>query len=341
MAEGDFSATALSRITLRAQQMWTTNTTQAPEANVVTVRTVMENQTATLTELEDRTKDKSVRITWVDACALAVRDCTPDCEITGPTAGTLFKDYDLDLCQEVSFSVDEFTFRTQSGQMEDVVAPLLNNAIAALDGWYNTQTLLRLKTFAGVNAVPAPYTYAAGTTTIPSAAYNRTIIANLIFQAMRNKFNNPYFINNGDLYVDFLNAQFDAGNAAGAGDKARIDALRRMVYDLDGFYTAGLTESIFVVNPAAVAVATKVRNPVAPRKLVDVTEYTVPSRSLPGVTYDAFYQIKCQVIGGESHYLHSWKLKTRGGIFLNPAGCPVSIGGATYTPTGVLSYTRG
>lgn len=341
MAAGDFTATQLMQITLKAQQMWTTNTTQTPEPNTVTVKTVLQNQNARIADLEDKEKDKSVKITWVNACAIAVQDCTPDCEITGDELSTAGQTYDLDLCKEVTFGVNETALRTNSMNFDDLAAPGLNMAINALDEWYNTQTVLKLKSFAGVNGAPAPYTYASGTTTIPAASYNRTIAANIIFQAMLNKFNNPYFINNGDLYVDWLNAQFDAGNAAGAGDKQRIQALQRMVFDLQGFATAGITESIFVVNPAAIAIATKARNPQAPRTIKDVTQYTVPSRTLPGVVYDAFYQVACIVKNGESNYVHSWKLKTRGGIFLNPAGCPVTIGSTTVTPTGVMSYTKG
>ncbi len=341
MAAGDFSATQLMAITLRAQQMWTTNTTQTPEPNTVSVRTVLANQNARVADLEDKEKDKSVKITWVNACAIEAQDCTPDCSIVGEEISSSAIEYSLDLCKEVTFSVNQTKFRTNTLNFDDVAAPSLNMAINALDEWYNRQMLVKLKAFSGVNGAPAPWTYAGNTTTIPLAQYNRKAVANIIFQSMLNKFTNPYFINNGDLYVDWLNAQLDAGNQDGKGDQARLNAMQKMVFDLTGFSQAGLTESIFVVNPAAIAMATKARNPQVPLKLVDVTQYTVPSRSLPGVTYDAFYQIRCEVINGETNYLHSWKLKTRGGIFKNPEGCPVTIGNTTFTPTGVMSYTKG
>lgn len=341
MAAGDFSATQLTAITLRAQEMWAKNPGAAPPPNVATVNAVIGNQNARVADLEDKDKDKQVKITWVNACALAVSDCTPDCDITGPELESAATTYDLDLCKEVKFSVDETKLRTNTLTFEELAAPGLSTAIGALDQWYNLQMLLHLKTFAGTNAIPAPWTYAAGTTTIPAASYNRAIVANVIYQAMRNGFSNPYFINNGDLYVDWLNAQLDSRNANGAGDAARIAELDRMVFDLQGFYTAGLTESLFMVNPGAVAMATKARNPNVPKVMKDVTHYTVPSRAIPGVTYDAFYQLTCTAVGSESHYIHSWKLKTRGGIFLNPNQCPIVVGGTTVTPTGVISYTKG
>lgn len=341
MPAGDFSATQLTAITLKAQEMWAKNPGQTPPPNVATVNAVKANQNARLADLEEKDKDKQVKITWVNSCALAVSDCTPDCEITGPELESDAVTYDLDLCKEVRFSVNETKLRTNTLTFDELAAPGLSAAIASLDNWYNSQMLLHLKTFAGVNGIPAPWTYAAGTTTIPAASYNRSIVANVIYQAMRNGFTNPFFINNGDLYVDWLNAQLDARNAAGAGDAARVAELSRMTFDLQGFFTAGLTESLFMVNPGAVAMATKARNPNVPKIMKDVTLYTVPSRAIPGVVYDAFYQLTCSVNGTESEYIHSWKLKTRGGIFLNPNQCPITIGGTTVTPTGVISYTKG
>lgn len=340
-SSGDFTATQLAQIVLRAQQMWTTDTTRTPEPNTVTVRQILAGQTANVDALTVKDKDNSLRITWTNACAVDADACTPDCVINGDELSTDYKDYLPDLCSEKSYSVNEYKFRSNTVLYDDTVARGLNQCISALDEWWNTQILTRLKSFAGVNGVPAPWTYGAGTTTIPLASYNRTAIANILYQIMLNGMNNPIFINNGDLWVEWTNIAFDANNANGSGDKRRMEALQQMAFDLKGFSKAGLTESLFVVNPAAVAMGTQARNPQIPKKPKDVTLYTVPSRTLPGVVYDAFYQITCEVINGESQYVDNWKIKTRGGIYLNPQGCPVTVGGTTFTPTGVISYTRG
>jgi hypothetical protein len=338
---GDFTATQLAALTLRAQQMWTTDLSRSPAPNTPTVQAVLANQTANVDTMTQKDKDQSMVITWVNGCAVDADDCTPDCSISGDELSSDTATYAPDLCKESAFSVNEYKFRTNTLQFEEVVATGLNRAINALDEWWNTQMLTRLKSFAGVNGVPAPWTYASTTTTIPGASYNRDAIATILYQIMMNGFTNPYMINNGDLWIEFQNIMFDAGNLDGKGDLARKNALPKIVFDLLGFSKAGLTDSLFVVNPDAVAMGTQSRNPQRPTKPKDVTLYTVPSRTLPGVVYDVFYEIRCEVINGESQYVDNWKVKTRGGIWKNPAGCPMTVGGTTFTPTGVISYTKG
>lgn len=346
MAAGDFSPSVLLQIKLKAEQMWQNSQyANSLAINSVAAQALLANQTARITPLEDKEKDNKVKINWVSACAVVEEDCESNCDIDGPELETKGKDYELDICKKVDFSVNATTLRTNTYALDEVVPQGLNMAIKRLDEYWAKQVLTKYKAFAGVNVHPAPWTWAANTTTIPAADYNLSVVANLLYQAQMNQIPNPYYVNNGDLWVPWTNAMLQAGNADGKGDQARIQALGgRFYFDSWNFATAGLTESIFMVAPGAVAMTTRAKNPDTPTVLggsIQQTRYTVNSKTLPGVKYDVFYKLTCKTVNGKENIVHAWRLETNGGIFLNPEGCPVTVGGTVYNPTGVISYTKG
>lgn len=61
-----------------------------------------------------------------------------------------------------------------------------------------------------------------------------------------------------------------------------------------------------------------------------ITKSLTASRNIPGIFYDTIYTTECS---GDD-ILHSWKMKLKAGIFLNPTGC-------TDTRTGVLRFVNG
>lgn len=345
MAAGDFSPSALLAIKLKAEQMWTdSRLSQEYKANADAAKAVLENQTATFRELDNPEKDNSVVVNFINPCGVTVDDCESNCDISGPELETKGKTYDLDTCKKADFSVNAEKMRTNTYTVEEQSARGLALRLKALDEWWAQRVLVKLKAFAGVNVAPDPYTWAAGTTSVPAANYNRTMIGNLINQSILNRMPGAYFIDNGALFVDFWNAQIDAGNAAGAGDANRIRAIK-MYFDQWNFIPAGLTEDTFMVSPGAVAMKTKTRNPDTPTVIggsVQQTRYTIASPTLPGVKYDVYYSLGCitDPVTGKANIVHSWRIETMGGIFLNPEGCDVTISSTTYTPTGVISYTK-
>lgn len=344
MAAGDFSASALLAIKLKAESMWAdSRLAQDYKANAQTAVAVKTNSTARFAMLEDRDKENQVIVNFINPCAVAVQDCTTDCTVVGAELESGGKTYTLDMCKEVTFSVDAEKTRTNTYTVEEEAASGLAFAIKALDEWWAQQNLVKLKAFAGINVSPEPYTYAAGTTTVPAAQYNVSMIAEMMYDAMMNKLGNAYYIDNGGLWVPWTNAQLNAGNLDGKGDAARIAQLR-MYFDPFNFGPAGLTEDTFAVSSSAIAFVTKVRNSDTPVEVggkVNQTRYTVPSSVIPGVKYDVYYSLTCTSVGAQEHLVHTWKVKTRGGIFLNPEGCTVTVSAVNYNPTGVLSYSKG
>ncbi len=344
MAAGDFSASALLAIKLKAEQMWTDSRLSAEyKANSETAKAVLQNQTASFRELEMPDKDLQVVVNFLNPCAIVAEDCVTNCDLTEDELESGAKTYALDLCKKTGFSVDAFKTRTNSYSVEDVSARGLALSLKALDEYWSVQMLQKLKAFAGVNVAPAPWTYAAGTTTVPAADYNLSMVANLLNQAVLNKMPSAYYIDNGGLFVPFTNAAFEGGNSDGRGNVARMNALK-LYFDQWNFAKAAITEDTFAVAPGAVAMVTRAKNPQAPIVIggnVQQTRYSVASPTLDGVRYDVFYTLDCKTVAGKDHIMHTWRLETNGGIFLNPEGCPVTIGGTEYTPTGVMSYSKG
>ena len=345
MAAGDFSASKLMNIQMKAERMWTDGilaTSNQPQAEAA--KAVLANQTARFNVLNDRTKDHKIEVTFLDTCAIDTDDCVTNCDLDEPMVESGKEEYEPDLCQKTGFSVNEETSRTNIYSVEEIAAEAMGNAIGRLDEWWAKQIMAKLKTFAGVNTYPNPWTYdpAEATTEVPEAQYGLQMYANLIIQAQMNRMGTPYFIDNGSLYADIINAQLNAGNLDGKGDASRIQQLN-MYHDLYNFARAGLDEDLFMISPGSTAFKTVNRNPDTPRNLggqINQTLYTVNSRVLPGVKYDAYYTLKCKTVDGKANYVHVWRIETNGGIWLNPKGCPVQVGEETLSPTGVLSYTK-
>lgn len=344
MAVGDFSASALLSIKLKAEAMWAdARLAQDFKANAAAAVAVKNNSTARFSELQNPDKENTVIVTFVNPCAVAAQDCTSDCVISGAELESGSKTYALDLCKEVVFTVDAFKTRTNAYDVTEISARGLAQAIKALDEWWSQQVLIKLHAYEGINVDAAPYSYAAGTTTIPNASYNLSAVPNMLYDAMVNKLSSPYYVNNGDLWAIYKAAALSIGNLDGKGDQARADALN-MYFDWANFAAAGVTESLFAVSSSALAFVTKTRHSAQPTLIggqVQQTIYTVPSSVIPGVSYDVFYSLVCVTSGVDAHYKHSWKVKTQGGIFLNPEGCPVTVSAVTYNPTGIISYTHG
>jgi hypothetical protein len=303
MAAGEFSPSALLAIKLKAEQMWTdSRLAQDFKAQADAAKAVLDNQTATFRELDNPEKENQIVVNFINPCAVVAEDCESNCDLTEDELESGAKTYTLDTCKKSGFSVDAEKLRTNTYTVEEVSARGLASALKALDEFWARQVLVKLKAFAGVNVAPAPWTWAAGTTSVPAADYNVGMVANMINQSILNRMPGAYYIDNGGLYVPWLNAQLQSKNLDGAGDAARIAAIK-LYFDQWNFGPAGLTEDTFMVTPGAVAMKTKTRNPDAPTVIggtVQQTRYTIASPTLPGVKYDVYYTLKCTTVGGKS-----------------------------------------
>lgn len=342
MAAGDFSATELLKIQLMSERMWTDGIlAREGEPQAEAAKAVLENQTARFSELNTRDKDLKINVTFINTCEIEDEACVDNCDLDEPQLESGAKEYEIDICRKTGFSVDQETTRTNIYDTQMIAAEGMARSIQKLDEFWARQVLLKLNTFAGINSYPQPWTFddTDMTTEVPGSDYNLGMTAHLMLQARMNRLGNPYYIENGLLQADILNAQFDAGNFDGRGDAARVRALN-MYSDPVNFALSGISDTLFSVSTGAVAFKTANRNPDTPVTYggsVNQTRYTVNSRVLPGVKYDVYHTLRCDE---GNRLVYVWRLETNGGIWLNPEGCPIVIGEETFQNTGVLSYTK-
>lgn len=357
--QGDFSASQLLAIKLKAEEMWSDAQSGAdfqPYADAAVI--VSQNQTARFQQLENPNKDNKVIVNWVKACEVEVEDCETNCTLDEPEVETAGKEYEYDICKKVGFSIDAEKLRSNTYNFDEVVAPSLAMAIKKLDEFWAQKILVKMKAFAGVNLAPQPFNFDVpkNATIVPASLYGTVgsytgfqLPTILTKQMIQNKINSPYFIDNGRLWLEYQNSLLKSG----ATDGASIAGLNRarglnVNFDLFNFGAAGITDvTTFAVGRNAIAFKTHNRHTATPELVggqVQQTRYTVPSIAIPNVFYDVYYTISCKTVGGKAHIMHTWRLETNGGIWLNPEGCPVTVGATpslpagTYTPTGILAY---
>ena len=223
---GDFSASQLLQIKLKAEQMW--NDAQAfahLRPNAEAAVTVLSHQTARFREMEDRNKDNKVKVTWVKTCDIKAQDCEPNCDLDEPEVETQGQEYEYDICKKTGFSVDEETLRTNNYNFAEVVAPSLATAIKTLDEFWAQQTLIKLKAFSGVNLAAAPFTFQApiNATVVPANLYGNPLGGYSGFQLptiftkqmIQNKINNAYYIDNGRMWLEYQNSMLQRGATEG------------------------------------------------------------------------------------------------------------------------------
>lgn len=347
MDAGIFTAAELIAVRLKAEQAWANSQyASSLKPKAAAAQAVIANQTATFEVLNNRDKDLSVDILFIDACGDEAVDCEATCSIDAPELAANKITVAPNICKEAKFKIDVTKLRKSEYTESELILNGYAKLTKSLDEFWAQQILAKLKLFAGVNVAPAPFTYDAvgKTTEVPAADYNLKILGNWLQQAELNSIENPYFIDNGHLFLDLMNARFDAGNLDGKGLAARMQELESMLtIDQYNFAKAGLTEDTFLIGAGAVAFKTVNKHPDIPMNVggkVGRVLSTINSNLLTGVKYDLTYETTCEVVGGEEHYFHTWRARTHGLVELNPKGCPVTIGGTTVEPTGVLSYSE-
>lgn len=330
---GDFSCSQLLVIQAKAEQLFGDDVRRAdvtPYSGAALA--VLENQTATFTELQDPDKDREIKVTWVQSCDPTVSDLGDSCEIDGSEAGSFCQNYALNIFKETSFSINENVFRTSTLTREEVVAKEMAVRIKALDEYIARAVVARLELWAGVNALTSPYTVSGTQTTIPAAAMNASLMGYLALAMAVNKMQNMYMLSGSNLFIPNWNAEQEMGNADGKGNASKMQTFKKY-FDLFNVDNVTAQQSTFLINPSAVAITNKVRFGTTPEEYktsnVYQKRYSVNS-TLPGIKYDVYYAAVCE----NDNTIFSWKLVWRGGIFLNPLGC-------SNNRTGILQFVCG
>lgn len=300
---------------------------------------ILENQTANFQVLQNPEKDREVKVYWLDDCDEEdPTDCTDQCTIDGDPIGDNCVNYALTECFEKSFSVTEEQFRTSLHTQEEVVARALLKKMKLMDEFWAAKALAFLNASAGVNAFAGPYNVVGGNTYIPAAAWNPDIMGYIDTALWMNKLGSAPKMLSGTLLKQYAwKVGMETTDPTGQSAAAKMGAFGVPYFDRRMDTILG-EKALILFDPNATAIVTKARHAAYGEagRLVDTGAggqqrwYTIPSMNLPGIVYDVAYSALCS---GDD-IKHTWKIKTRGDIFLNPLGC-------SNDRTGVLKFVCG
>ena len=344
----EISASDLLVLRARVDDMFTNSPQQlGVHTDSTTAQAILDNQTARFNKLDDYRKDNKIEVTWIDSCLLEVADCDDNCDLDEPELSTGAITYEPDLCKKSGFKVNETQLRGNDYNLDDFVVRGVAGALSKLDEWWAQQALSKLKTFAGVNIDPNPLIEYDDVTKsssfeIPLDPADYTSVYNRLLMLMRNNMVNrmidPYYVNDGSLWLPFASAQMRHQDAGGQGNLNILNQFD-MSFDMLNFAKVGLDEHTFAISKGAVAMKTVNKNAPSLVNLggsVGQTRYRVSSPTLQGVEYDAYYTLKCV----DNEIFHIWRFETNGLIELSPLGCEIDFGGEPVQQTGVLAYAQ-
>lgn len=332
MSAGINACALLASVQLLADTVWADSARKKDFiANTAVLTAIRENQTVRIAELENPAKDKTVTIYWPEDCDETTAACSNDCATAGAKPGTNCQDYELSMCREVEFSVDEKTYRTIATNKEEAIAVSMMRKLKVLDEWVAQQAVSKLDAGKGVNAYTGGKGTVSGfTTTVSPAYWNASLFGYLSLVAQKNKFSDPFLISGTNLYEAFWNAQANSGNADGKGAANMFGSMKTYfdIFNVDSVLSPDLVT--FMVNRNALAFHNKAywnwgpgderANQFGGPGSSTGFRYKVESKNLPGVFYDVIYKIAC----ASNEINHNFKIQFTGDIFRNPVGCNIN-----------------
>ena len=332
MAAGDFTASNLVDVQLKADAIWMDNMAKTDYiADVEAFKALKENQSANVSTLETG-KDFKTTISWIQDCDIVATACTDDCSIDGVELSTESKDLEITSCVKTSFKVERKGFRTNLYDMQEVVAKGMLKASKVLDEEITKAGIAFLNTSAGANIYAGPLgTLVSGDTEIAALNWDTRLLPYLRMVATKNRFNNPFMLSGENYWYADNEATYNKDNADGKGDNVRNSLLKRY-YDLFNIEAVNDPDLVtYLINRGAVAFASKNYDPAQPYDIMNPGQkrYSIESRNLPGVRYDVIYTTKC--ISNKIYDV--WDFRGYYDFFLNPTGCVADR-------TGILRFLK-
>lgn len=341
---GNFDCARLQEQKLKLSQAFVNNGVVDADlmADVAPLQMIRSIQTARFPVLQDPQKDNSVKLVWLDNCADTTADecSTDECAIDGVEGGTQCADYTLDICLESpGIVVTEKKFREMGStiDMDLEVARMLAREMQGMDQALANQSISKLDSWAGENLNTSPYTVSGNTTTIPAAAWNPDLFGYFAVTRQRNKLPNMKLLLGGLMEQYLWKVQYEASTPEGQAAARKVGALGQVYSDMFTTEAQLGSKAAFLVNPDSVAFVSKAYHaPYGAGRTIYPSGggkqilYTINSLALPGVVYDVIYQEICD----SNDVKHTWKLKVKAGLFLNPTGCNTDR-------TGVLKFVCG
>ena len=278
-------------------------------------------------------KEYDVEVMWRNVCSQSCEENT-HCTLGGDKSSTNKQSYSLSWERVVNFTEDEVDYRDNEFDLKVSIAKQLLMADKTLLECFAEYIVSQLNTFKGTNQLgTSGKGVVSGTDTYIDRAYwDGTLVAYFLRVAAMNQFTSPVFLSGQNLYEQFILAAYNAANANGKGEANMYKDLR-FFFDLWNIDSVNDPDLItYMLSLGSVAMATKFYNPTTPERTWDFWRYTMPSRWIPGVTYDVFMNDECSSTNDLIKF--NYKVKMKGDLFLNPEGC-------TADNTGVLTFICG
>lgn len=271
-------------------------------------------------------KDFDVEIMWMNTCSdLTIDDAS--CVRGGNQASTNAKTYALENTITKGFTVYDEQFRDNEYDADMAIAKLLLQADKQISEDFSQYLVGQLALFSGVNQVtngkgvinPVDDTI----TDIDPSDWTAEIMAYFARVMQLNRFSNAALITGSNLFETIYVARANNANSEGKGDYILWNDMP-IWFDL--FNVDAVTDPdlyTFMVEQGSIALANKAFNPTM-AKYLDHWAYTMPSKFMPGMVYDVWYDNACNESESARYndmVVHNWKIKLRADLFLNPYGC--------------------
>lgn len=334
MAKGDFTPTALAEIQVKLDQMWKEPQNQKfYTAKGETIKAITENQTVSFPELKDPSKEKEIAVKWVDWCddtAVTVTnadDCAVGaCDEADPKTKTYAPNTFLQDC----FTVRDEDFQTSVMNREEVVAKGLLAKIKNIIELFNAKAIAIIDANKGVNPFPDEFTLLADNTEVEKSDFTIEKMYPYWMQMLALlRSGNNFILDGRNLFQARILALAQERNADGKLD-AELYGMFPYYNDILGFAKAGVADNTYLIDSGALAVQTRTKYPKVPREYNGLfTDYSIPLPGYPGMGIDVRYRVSC----ADNSVNHSWTLKLRALIAVNPFTCDEGN-------TGIQSFKR-
>lgn len=366
MSLTNFTNIKAAEVQLKLDQIWAEpakSKDYTPRANAL--KTVLENQTVEIKELEVSESKRDVSLKWVDFCGDTAEDGVYDdsCITAKAAEGTAKKqDLSLDVFITDKFSVASEELESSVLSYDEIVATGLAAKIKNIIEKFNAKVVAAVEANRGHN----PYTGGQFTvdnttnkvTTIPAANLKAVqLIPYLVQVAELNRSNSVFLLDGGNLFQDYNVSLASVPNADGKLGSALYDQLPYR-HDLFGFAANALSDTSYLIDRGALAIANRAKWPTL-QELAgakdggwihtssgNLMRYSIPVNipSLPSMTFirqgqlikqqlfiDVQHSVVCHTDG---KMYPTWVLKLRSGIFANPIRCSANN-------TGIIKFKKG
>jgi hypothetical protein len=334
-AAGTFTSGALVAILGTAEKIWADNSRKSDYvAECEAAKVIKAKQTARFPEIENTEKDNSIKVAWVQACHEKGAVPADGCVIGGDELQSGSETYTPNLTQHVGFSVDEAKLRGTIFDQNELIAEGLLRAGKELDEWLAQQVIAALNTYAGVNQFADGLASGDDLDQIDPAYWDADLLGEFALVSKLNRMTSPFILDGTNLYKAAWSAKMAQGNDNGKGDDNKFNT---MEINSDVFNVALVnspSKVTYLIDRGAIAFATKSYYKMKPAEYMDQKRFSMPSKNIPGVTYDVFYSTTCVAGAGQAaSIMHNFSVYAKAGIFKNPTGCNAD-------QTGVLMFKK-